>query len=83
MTSHKSDPRRAANATRAKVNGQADHHDGTGVTPATVAYAVRLSCVVRGCTCSPDVTVRRPADGITSVAIAHDDGCPALEEGAA
>jgi hypothetical protein len=83
MPSHKSDPRRATNATRAKVNGQADRDDGTGVTPDTAAYAVRLSCIVRGCSCSPDVTVSALADAITSVSIAHDDGCPALEAGAA
>jgi hypothetical protein len=40
MPSHKSDPRRAANATRAKVDaGQADHHEDTS-RPSVVPFGI-------------------------------------------
>jgi hypothetical protein len=37
---------------------------------------VTLGCAERGCTCTPDVSTAT-TDGITTVCVAHDDGCPA------
>lgn len=39
-----------------------------------------MSCAIRGCTCSPDITVRHE-DGVPHVGIAHDDWCPVIGEG--
>jgi excisionase family DNA binding protein len=80
MSPHRSDPRRAANATRATASGQDDRHDRTcqvGLARGSVTEAVALACRTRGCICTPHVTVVERGEQ-AHVQVAHDDWCPAI-----
>jgi hypothetical protein len=49
----------------------------TGLSRQAIEGAARLSCIMRGCRCKPDLEVRHVA-GITHTRILHDAWCPVV-----
>lgn len=56
---------------------------GRYTPPRSLVDAIGLaSADARGCRCEPELRLTHPAPGVSYLAVAHDDWCPALDRAA-